>query len=171
MVSDTAPDKLRLRLRLLQCLANVMCCALCPSTLELRVVHIYCMHVAVMPVAVGAPNTLISITPSFLHLNTNLFYILLHCMQVGLVPTAMGGTNLYQHWAPGGQLWSNMVARTQAAVQQLGGQGRLRGMIWIQVKKRLCRPKRLPQVLAGLHNPSLSPRSFSVITPTSEGAS
>jgi hypothetical protein len=50
------------------------------------------------------------------------------------VPTAMGGTNLYQHWTPGGQLWSIMVGRSQAAVQLLGERGRLRGLIWIQVR-------------------------------------
>lgn len=54
-------------------------------------------------------------------------------MQVGLVPTAMGGTNLYEHWSPGGKLWSNMVTNTHAALQQLGQQGRLRGMVWLQV--------------------------------------
>ncbi|WIA19947.1 hypothetical protein OEZ85_005831 [Tetradesmus obliquus] len=52
--------------------------------------------------------------------------------KVGLVPTAMGGTNLFQHWAPGGQLWSNMVGRTQAGMHQMAGRGRLRGMLWIQ---------------------------------------
>lgn len=55
-------------------------------------------------------------------------------LQVGLVPTAMGGTNLFDQWAPGNELWRNMCDDTAAAMQALGGRGRLRGVIWIQVR-------------------------------------
>lgn len=57
--------------------------------------------------------------------------------QVGLVPTACGGTNLFEQWAPGGLLWSNMVDSTLAAMQAVGPRGRLSGIIWIQVGGRL----------------------------------
>lgn len=53
--------------------------------------------------------------------------------QVGFVPTACGGTNLFQQWAPGGDLWRNMVTNTAAALNALGCQGRLAGIIWVQV--------------------------------------
>lgn len=54
-------------------------------------------------------------------------------LQVGLVPTACGGTNLYEQWAPGSLLWSNMLQDTAAALEKLDSKGRLDGILWVQV--------------------------------------
>jgi hypothetical protein len=40
---------------------------------------------------------------------------------------------LYEQWAPGGLLWSNMVRDTAAALESLGSRGRLAGILWVQV--------------------------------------
>jgi hypothetical protein len=56
-------------------------------------------------------------------------------VQVGLVPTACGATNLFEQWAPGGLLWSNMVQQTVAALDALKGRGRLAGILWVQVRR------------------------------------
>lgn len=47
--------------------------------------------------------------------------------RIGLIPCAVGGTGLPE-WAPGGELYTNAVARTREALKS----GALRGILWHQ---------------------------------------
>jgi len=53
---------------------------------------------------------------------------------VGLIPTACGGTNLYDQWQVRRQLWSSMIWSVVGGIAALQGRGRLRGILWIQVR-------------------------------------
>jgi hypothetical protein len=62
---------------------------------------------------------------------------------VGLVPAAASGTSIKREWAPGGQLFTGMVARAKAGVQAAAAaaalnsstgaaRARLAGLLWVQ---------------------------------------
>lgn len=54
--------------------------------------------------------------------------------RVGLIPTAKGGSSM-SDWRPGGELYGFLLEQARAAVQ-LAPQGRLRGVVWVQVRGR-----------------------------------
>ena len=72
---------------------------------------------------------------------------------IGLIPCAVGGTTLEQ-WKPGGDLYSNAVARTRAALKN----GRLAGVLWHQgegdcaPQKRTTYPARFAAMIARLRS-------------------
>lgn len=73
--------------------------------------------------------------------------------KIGLLPCAFGGTTLEQ-WKPGGDLYTNAVARTRAALKN----GSLAGILWHQgegdcaPQKRTTYPARFAAMIAQLRS-------------------
>ena len=56
--------------------------------------------------------------------------------RVGFIPTAVGGTSLAAWSPPYGTQWQQMVATVQGAMDAAGPGAKLRGMIWVQVRRK-----------------------------------